>query len=184
MASGFQGKGEDYGANFINSLKELADASDGEIRDAAGNLVASFEEVDGAIQYNIEDVDGLASVLGTTPDLIYSIIDATGIYSSQLQMTSDEAYDLAKSLGALTDAGNGAKSINIDKLVSGLVDAGKSDAEIWDIYNALKAMDGVSLDNIPFNLQDVINKAKETSSETNAASDSVDKLDDKRQNQR
>lgn len=166
--------GEDHGVAFMNSLSEIANEY-GNVVDENGRVVASFKEVDGALTLTGYDLDGLAEMLGTTPDLLMSLIDAWDIWSAGLIISKDEMLDLAKSLEAL----NGVNTVDVTAFLQGLVDSAEnySSADIWELYDALKNMSGVNLTNVPDDIAGIISKADDAKSATEDASGALEDLD-------
>lgn len=171
----FADDGGDYGANFMNALADIADEN-GNIVDSNGNVVASFEEVGDTLSLTGYDLEGLAEMLGTTPDVIMSMLDAWDIWDSALLLSRDEILDLADSLNAL----NGTNTVDVSAFLQGLVDSAEnySAADIWDLYNALSQMDDIELTNVPEDIGAIISKAGEAQSATESAAGAVSDLDE------
>lgn len=166
--------GEDHGVAFMNSLSEIANEY-GNVVDAHGKVVASFKEVDGALTLTGYDLDGLAEMLGTTPDLMTALIDAWDIWSGGILTSRDELLGLADALGAL----NGTNTVDVTEFLQGLVDSAEnySSTEIWDLYNALTEIGGVNLTNVPEDIAGIISKADEAKGATEDASGALEDLD-------
>ena len=174
----FSGGGDDYGANFANALYEIADA-EGNLYDGNGNLVASFAEVDGALQMQIESAQGLADELGVPIDVIYAVMDALDIFSSGLMTSRDDMLALAESVGALQTSAEGLSSVDVSAFLTGLAESGTSTADIWDLYNALVSMEDVDLTNVPEDIGAFITEAQAAQGDITATGDALDELNGK-----
>ena len=163
--------GEDHGVAFMNSLSEIANEY-GNVVDENGRVVASFEEVDGALALTGYDLDGLADMLGTTPDLLMSLIDAWDIWSGGILTSREELLGLADALGAL----NGTNTVDVTEFLNGLVEAGNTQSEIWDLYNALTEIGGVNLSNVPEDIAGIISQAETSKEKTDEATDALSDL--------
>lgn len=163
--------GEDHGVAFMNSLSEIANEY-GNVVDAHGKVVASFKEVDGALTLTGYDLEGLADMLGTTPDLLTALIDAWDIWSGGILTSRDELLGLADALGAL----NGTNTVDVTEFLNGLVEAGNTQSEIWDLYNALTEIGGVNLSNVPEDIAGIISQAETSKEKTDEATDALSDL--------
>ena len=151
----FSAGGEDYGQNFLNLLY---DTYGPEIRGENGKLIASFEEVDGTLSYMFNDMDALAEMLGVQPELLESVTDALGIYSTALDMTDEQLVDSLKKLNNFkdvlsTDIDGAITSVNFDELIKGLAEIGASDEEIAQLVNHFREL-GV-LEGAPENVEEL-----------------------------
>ena len=135
---------DDAGSNFIWALKEkYADAA-GEIRNQNGDLVASFQEVDGELSVQVDDFGKLSKALSEMPEnplyvdpnYLAIIFEALTGYTTEMQYTAENLKELAASLNAVTLEGN----IDLDKLIQGELDAGKPTEEIADLYDNVIAL--------------------------------------------
>lgn len=171
----FAESGENHGVAFMNALSEIANEY-GNVVDESGRVVASFKEVDDSLVLTGYDLDGLADMLGTTPDLLTALIDAWDIWSAGLVVSKDEMLGLADALGAL----NGVNTVDVTAFLQGLADSAEnySSSEIWDLYNALENMSGVNLTNVPEDIAGIISKAEESKAKTNEAKDALEDLGD------
>lgn len=145
----FSEGGEDYGANFVDALYEMADAS-GNLYDQNNQLAASFAVVDGGIETSIWSIDALASVLGTTPGAIGVVLDALGLYSATAADTTAQISENVEDIPeahetTFTESGyenvvaactaiqsalsNTPTSHNVDFTTSGSATVGRSSAE-------------------------------------------------------
>lgn len=163
--------GEDHGVAFMNSLSEIANEY-GNVVDENGRVVASFKEVDGALTLTGYDLEGLADMLGTTPDLLMSLIDAWDIWSGGILTSREELLGLADALGAL----NGTNTVDVTEFLNGLVEAGNTQSEIWDLYNALTEIGGVNLSNVPEDIAGIISQAETSKEKTDEATDALSDL--------
>lgn len=155
----FSQDGEDYGAVFANALQEFADES-GNIVDSNGEIVASFENIDGAISANIESAEGLAEVLGTTPEVIYAIMDAWDIYSGEAAYDVEELIENFRRFdGVVTEAADNIRTIDVTELAANLKALNIPTGQIWNMIDALKEADNVQLTNVPERLENVEAKA-------------------------
>lgn len=170
----FADGGGDYGANFMNALYEISNEY-GNIVDESGRVVASFETVDDQLVLTGYDAEGLADMLGTTPDLLMAVLDAWDIYGAGLITTRQEIMNLADAAGALNKDG----SVDLTAFLTSLVEDGEhTQSEIWDIYNALMALDGVDITNVPEDIGEIIGKAQTASDKVKDAAEDVGDLDD------
>ncbi len=170
----FADKGEDYGANFMNALADIADEN-GNLVNSNNKVIASFKEEGETLTLTGYDLQGLAEYLGTTPDVIMSLVDAWDIWSGRLIISREEIMALAEKLDALTSSG----AVDVGKLLSGLVADGRTSTEIWDIYNALSSMEGVTLENVPADIGEIVAQAAKAKDKTDEASEALDDLDSK-----
>ena len=173
----FAAGGEDYGAAFANMLYEMADGS-GELRDANGDLLASFQEVDGTLSMQVESFEDLADELGMQPELLYAIIDALNIFSGDLNYTDEQVLDFVRSAeGAFTELDGVIQSVDVGEFVRQLSEAGVADSEIFQIVEHLKELDGLELTNVPQSAEDMISAMKGAQDQTDSTTDSVEELD-------
>lgn len=101
--------GEDAGSLLAYELYEnYADAA-GNIVDENGNVVASFEEVDGALSMSIANVEGFAAVMANLTGLDLNtewwaaFIEATNQYGPE---TAETVWNMAEAMGVLHGYGN------------------------------------------------------------------------------
>ena len=159
----FSEGGEDYGAIFANKLYEMAKDSGGEIKDANGDIIASFEQVGDSINMSIEDIDALAEKLNTTPEIIAAVLDATNIYSQSVTYTAEEAMSVIEQLdGVVTETANGIKEIDVSALAQQLKSLDVPTEDIYALIDALEQADDVKLTNIPASLSDIEAQAEDT----------------------
>lgn len=159
----FSEGGEDYGAIFANKLYEMAKDSGGEIKDANGDIIASFEQVGDSINMSIEDIDALAEKLNTTPEIIAAVLDATNIYSQSVTYTAEEAMSVIEQLdGVVTETANGIKEIDVSALAQQLKNMDVPTEDIYALIDALEKADDVKLTNIPTSLSDIEDQAEDT----------------------
>lgn len=170
----FSDKGDDYGANFMNALADFMDAN-GDVIDSNGKVVASFEATDETLTLTGYDLEGLARMLGTTPDVIMSLVDAWDIWSSSIIVSKDEMMQLANTLGAVTTTG----AVDATKFLEGLASDGEhSAANIVDLYNALQSIEGIEITNVPDDIAAIIEKAGEATEAAEGTEKKLDDLDD------
>lgn len=187
----FSSAGEDAGAGFAQWIQAAADA-EGNLYDANGKLIASFEETGDGVSFTVSSLQALAEKSGFSEEVILAWAQAMGVYGSELFNVSDEALDLAQKLGALTEAADGTKNIDLDKFRDGLSAAGKSQEEIDGLVSALKSIDGITFASTTDQLQDVASEAEQTAeavedipdeatvttfADTSAAMDALDALE-------
>lgn len=139
------GGGEDAGAGFAQWLYNAADA-EGKLRDENGKLLASFEKTDSGLSFTVESLQDLADYTGVSEDVILSWAEAMGVYGSEIYNAGDQALELAKDVGALTTAANGAQNVDLDKFRKGLSEAGKSQEEIDGLVATLQSIDGITFE--------------------------------------
>nr|DAR23205.1 MAG TPA: minor tail protein [Bacteriophage sp.] len=187
----FSSAGEDAGAGFAQWIQAAADA-EGNLYDANGKLIASFEQTGDGASFTVSSLQALAEKSGFSEEVILAWAQAMGVYGSELFNVSDEALDLAQKLGALTEAADGTKNIDLDKFRDGLSAAGKSQEEIDGLVSALKSIDGITFASTTDQLQDVASEAEQTAeavedipdeatvttfADTSAAMDALDALE-------
>lgn len=169
----FAENGEDHGVNFADILHEAA-GDDGEIVNELGEVVAKFTELgDGVYNIAVDDFGVLADYLGVNEDVIISLFDAMGIFSSELINMDGALLNLARDTGALSETAEGLNQVNLDTFVSKLVEAGRTDEDIWRIVDAMSEMDNVQfynlggvIDDVKGQLDDTITKARDADSAT------------------
>lgn len=148
------GGGEDAGAAFAQWLQTAADA-EGNLIDANGRLIASFDQTGDGLSFTVADLQALADYTGVSEDVILSWAQAMGVYGSEIYNVGDQALQLARDLGALTEAADGTQSVDLSKFRDGLSAAGKSQEEIDGLVSALKSIDGISFGATEESLADV-----------------------------
>lgn len=189
----FSSAGEDAGAAFAQWLQTAADA-EGNLYDANGKLIASFEQTGDGVSFTVDSLQALAEKSGFSEEVILAWAQAMGVYGSEIYNTADQALELAQSMGALTEAANGTKNVDLDKFRDGLSKAGKSQEEIDGLVSALKSIDGITFEAATDQLQDVAAEAEKTSAavedipdeatittfaDTNAAMSALDALENR-----
>lgn len=189
----FSSAGEDAGAGFAQWLQAAADA-EGNLYDANGKLIASFNQTGDGASFTVESLQALAEKSGFSEEVILAWAQAMGVYGSEIYNTADQALELAQNVGALTEAANGAKNVDLDKFRDGLSAAGKSQEEIDGLVSALKSIDGITFEAATDQLQDVAAEAEKTSAtvedipdeatittfaDTNAAMSALDALENR-----
>lgn len=189
----FSSAGEDAGAGFAQWLQAAADA-EGNLFDANGKLIASFNQTGDGVSFTVESLQALAEKSGFSEDVILTWAQAMGVYGSELFNTGEQALELAQNLGALTEAADGTKNVDLDKFREGLSNAGKSQEEIDGLVSALKNIDGITFGSTTDQLQDVAAEAEKTSAavedipdeatittfaDTNAAMSALDALENR-----
>ncbi|MEG2527096.1 MAG: hypothetical protein RSA62_07745, partial [Oscillospiraceae bacterium] len=172
----FSEGGEDYGANFANALYEISDVN-GDVIDENGRVVASFENVNGALDMEIESFDALAALLGTTPELLSSITDALGIYSGKLTVSAEEATTvLSKLKGVITEIPGNIKQVDMSALVSQMAELGYSNKQIIALSETIKSMDGFSPVKLPADIAATAQAARDAKSAAEGTKEAVDEL--------
>ena len=129
--------GEDAGANLAWKLfGDFADEA-GNIVDANGKIVASFEEVNGALNIDVDDLEALADAMSEMygvdmdPEFLAVWFEALGMYSQDYRETADSIRDIAESYEALNSKGQ----IDLTKLISGELASGKTTEEVADLLD-------------------------------------------------
>lgn len=161
----FSSDGEDAGAGFAQWLQAAADA-EGNLYDANGKLIASFNQTGDGASFTVESLQALAEKSGFSEEVILAWAQAMGVYGSEIYNTADQALELAQNVGALTEAANGAKNVDLDKFRDGLSAAGKSQEEIDGLVSALKSIDGISFDTAEESIQEVTQAAEDIPAES------------------
>lgn len=171
----FESGEEDYGTAFANLLYDQGEALTGlveknhDLYTSNGELVASFELVGDELTLDIANAEALAEALNINPEVLVAIMDALGIFSSELQVSQAEALNFAKQVdGAMRETAEGVKQIDLDKLTEGLKKMGKNEVEIQAIIAALKELDGVEFVELPESIMgtgDALDKTKEKAQE-------------------
>lgn len=174
----FAENGEDYGASFVASLKQIADENGDIIDDITGKAVAHFEEIDGQVQMSVDSFSELADYLGMDEGVIISIMDALDIFAPDLLTSAENMKQLAGECGALYVAANGLETIDLSTFVEGLAGNGMSESQIWDIVKAAEQLGLVDLSSTEGELSDIIAAAMHVQVETEAATGDMEELDD------
>ena len=171
---------DDAGANFIWAIYDKFADEAGEIKDANGEVVASFQEVDGELSVQVDSFEALAKALGEVhdtsvdPDVLAAVFEALGMYSQQIQESPEDIKAIAEGLNAVNEAGE----IDLEKLIQGQIDEGKTTEAIMDLYEAILKMheeegnpvkiaveeDG-SLEDVKKTVEELIKKRDEISKE-------------------
>lgn len=159
------GGGEDAGAAFAQWLQTAADA-EGNLIDANGRLIASFDQTGDGLSFTVADLQALADYTGVSEDVILSWAQAMGVYGSEIYNVGDQALQLARDLGALTEAADGTQSVDLSKFRDGLSAAGKSQEEIDGLVSALKSIDGISFGTTEESIQAVAQAAEDIPAES------------------
>jgi TP901 family phage tail tape measure protein len=167
------GEGEDAGANFANFLYKSADAA-GELRDENGKLLASFTETDNGIEYAIDDLDALADYYGISHEAMTAWANAQSVLGAEMNNTTEEVMDLAKSMLALTTNSEGVQTLNLDTFIAGLQGMGKSDSEIGGLIEELSQVDGLDFSGTTVGLQGLINKLNAAGEDTSVLQGMLD----------
>ena len=146
-------KGEDAGSllgwymyeNFTDEAKNIIDEN--------GKVIASFEEVDGALNINVKDYEELSNVLeelwdvDLDPAFLQVAFEAMGIFANEAYLSAGTAKELAKQLGALDEAGR----INIDMIVSAALSEGWTKKQVDDLLESLGLLEEKGEVNLVFN---------------------------------
>ena len=167
---------DDSGANFLWALYEKFADDAGEIKNKAGEVVASFTENNGELSATVKDFDALAAALSelekldVDPDVLAAVFQALGMYGENIANTPGEIQAIAESLNAINDIGE----INLDALINGKLAEGATTQEILNLYDAiLKLHDetdspikihvekGESLDDVKTRVEDLIKNRDE-----------------------
>ena len=163
----FTGEQDDYGQNALEYLTEQY----GDVTDENGNLVASFRKTEDGIDATVYDFDALADKLGTTKDVLMTLFDALGIWSSGLNTTSD---DVNKALDGMAEGtvklDNSVRKVDFASFVKQLADAGKSEKEINQLYEAAKGMSDIEFTG---DTEDVTEKIRKAVEDAKAFSDTI-----------
>ena len=138
--------GEDMGAKFLEGLMKLSpedmydgwatsiDEAGNRIIEKNGEIVASLHyDGEGGIEYEIQNASDLADALGLTVDAIEPVLEALGVYDSELNKTSAEVETMARKMGALNQDGG----IRLQPFIEGLRDSGSGLEEILNYIDLI-----------------------------------------------
>ena len=110
-----------YGEGFVALLGKIANEN-GEIVDSAGNVVATYKQVDKEISFTVNDLKGLADVIKVSPDQTWDAIKALGVYgdfANEIDKYTSALEALGKEAGFLAESTNPeALGIDYGKLLS------------------------------------------------------------------
>lgn len=171
----FTGGEEDFGRNAIRYLADTV----GTLTDESGNLIASFEEVDGNIEVAVNDFDALADAVGVSADVLMTMFDALGIFNSSLNTSKEDILGLIDGLGeGVTKFAGGVRSVDVDGFVNSLAKMGKSEKEITKLFEAAKDMPEIKFtgdtDDVTEKIQKAVEEANAFQEETYQAKADVD----------
>lgn len=133
------------GAGFLDRLYAISEA--GEIKADDGSVIAEIEKLsDGSydFQFDSGNLDALADKLGITSEAALACMEALSMYGDFNFYDMQAVMDAIDEIGLSSDALNGT-AVNVGTLTDQLVSLGKTDKEIYDLLNALQAVDGVTL---------------------------------------
>lgn len=153
---------------LYDDFTEVAPDGSRAIRDANNHIIASFEEVDGALSVSVEDFDALAKVMSQKydisidPDVLAAMMEALGMFSSKSQETAEGIRNIAQEAQALNENGK----IDLGKLIQGELDAGKPTQEVANLLDNIvdlhkEANNGIEIDVGTGSLDEAIQKAKD-----------------------
>lgn len=138
--------GEDMGSKFLEGLMNLSpedmydgwatsiDEAGNRIIEKNGEIVASLHyDGEGGIEYDIQNTKDLADALGLTVDAIEPVLEALGVYDSELNKTSAEVETMARKMGALNQDGG----IRLQPFIEGLRDSGSGLEEILNYIDLI-----------------------------------------------
>lgn len=149
------------GDNFGQSALQYLVSEWGDILGDNGEIIASFEEIDGAISWAVNDVDALAQALGVAPALVEALIDAWSVFNGELPATKDEIENLLTAMNTARDG----MTVDLDSFAKGLKDAGKTESDITKLASAMQNLgyifDGVDAEG----LADAVKTATQTVSD-------------------
>lgn len=116
---------EDAGSQLAYKLyDDFAKENGGKIIDKNGEIVASFEEVDGELKVNIDNYENLAQAMSDMydhsidPEVLMAMMEGLGKYSNEVQESAEGIEKMAQGMNALTESG----AIDLDKFVQGMID--------------------------------------------------------------
>lgn len=131
----FEGDGEDFGSNAANYIRQHQDEFEGVLTKDLG---------DGKFSLMITDMDEFSKSANVSKDVLYLLVDALDAWNSSAAYTSDELDNLiekyAQTSGAISIVDNNVRSLNLEKFVKSLIDDGKTEREIYQIVDGLRAM--------------------------------------------
>ena len=156
---------DDAGATLAWKLyDDFADEA-GNITSKNGDIVASFEEVDGQLSITVDDFNKLSQVMSEKydisidPDVLAEMLAALGVYTTRSQETAEGIREIAEAADAVNQSG----AIDLEKIIQGQIDAGKTTQDIINLRDnilelAQDADSGITIDVGRGNIDDV--KAK------------------------
>lgn len=171
----FTGGEEDFGRNAIQYLAE----NYGAITDASGRMVASFKETSEGVEVVVNDFEALADELGMSEDVLMTVFDALGIFSSELNTTSSDVLSLIDGLeSGVTKLDSGLRGVDFGSFVDQLAKMGKSEKEITQLYNVAKDMPEIQftgdVSDVQGKIKEAVDDAKTFASEEYIATPKVD----------
>lgn len=169
---------DDAGANFAWALYDRFANEAGNIVDVNGDVVASFQDVDGELSVQVESFENLAKALAEVhdtsidPDVIAAVFEALGMYSTEIQMLPEDILATAQALQAVNDKG----AINLETLIQGKIDEGATTQEILKLRDSIielhgqadspvkvEVKEGESIDDVKQRVDDLIKNRDELS---------------------
>ena len=160
----------------VSTLEELAKKYPEGIKNANGEIAASFRDADGNLQLVINDAQAMAAELNTTTDVVYAYADSVSKYADNLTDT-DDLWNLINNLTeGVTKLDNGIKQIDMGKFVAQMLSLEKSETDIKQLAVAMKELDGIELtgwDGSVAGLIEIIDREKELSKQTKTTANEV-----------
>lgn len=115
--------GDDFGKLFSDYLENTWSDAEGYVRDAAGRIVGHFAEVGDSTSLVVDDLDHLAEMFGVSTDAITPLLEALGVYSTQVWETSDGIKALLNETeGAITGVSDSIAQVDTTAFFQGLVE--------------------------------------------------------------
>lgn len=104
-------------------------------------VAASFEEVNGELKLSVSDVGLLSEALmrlgiDADPDFLTVWLEGLGVFSDQFIYTASAVKEFASAVGALTEDGK----IDLEGLITGQLNLGKSTEDVADLLDAVAKM--------------------------------------------
>lgn len=139
-------EGATLGTNLLGLVAGYADEAGNYVDSASGDLIASFQEVDGELQLQSLDLEALQESWGLSDTLITAIADDLRGMGYDIAPTRGEILGLAEDMGVLQTSASGVQTIDLSAFIQGLVDAGSTKQEISDLVGYLQNLSGVEID--------------------------------------
>lgn len=143
-----------YGEGLLDILSKLANKN-GEVKDSAGNVVATYKKVGKEVSFTIDDLKGLADATGLSTAQIWDSIKALGVYGD-IQTEVDKFTDALEAMGEaggfLSSSESGKLAIDYEKFLNYAKETGMTSAE-WssmkDWLYMLNELGEIEIQNVP-----------------------------------
>lgn len=136
----FGGGGDDYGKGALEWLVA-------NIGTSGGDAYSFFTDKEGNLNAVINDFDALAKRLGISKDALFTLTDAWGIWSGELNTTDRKMISMLDEMNeGVTTLANGTKQVDLSQFIKNLAMDGKTAAEINQYVNRLLKTAGVNVD--------------------------------------